>query len=183
MSKYESRFAGFGGQGIVLAGVILAKAASLQEGKNAVQTQLYGPDSRGGSARCEVVISEEPIHYPKVAKANLLVLMSQEAADVYYFKTKASSLIIYDSGLVQLGTLKEDARHYPIEATRIAESLGNKMAANMVMLGAVSALTGLISLPSLLKTIEKSVPPQAVNLNLNAAKEGYRHLADREGLH
>lgn len=182
MGKYEVRFAGFGGQGIVLAGVILGKTASLHEGKNAVQTQLYGPDSRGGAARCEVVISDDKILYPKVDQADLLVVMSQEATDKFYAETKEAAVIICDSGLVQLPAPKKGTVHYGIEATRLAEGAGNKMAANMVMLGAVAAVTRIVSLPALLKSIEQSVSGKAAEVNKKAAEKGYEIIAAaREG--
>lgn len=180
MPKYEIRFGGFGGQGVVLAGVILAKAASIEEGKNAVQTQLYGPDSRGGAAKSEVVISEEKIDYPKVDKTDLLVLMSQEAAEKYGSEIKDNSIIIYDADLVQLN-LSGSFTPYPVRATKIATDMGNKIAANMVMLGAVSAATNIVSLESLLKIIEASVPAYAKELNMNAAREGFRAVKEIMG--
>lgn len=173
MSKFEVRFGGFGGQGVVLAGVILAKTASLEEGKNAVQTQLYGPDSRGGAAKSEVIISDEKVDYPKVENADLLVLMSQEAAEKYGSDIKEQATIIYDADLVELGQA-DNTVLYPVQATKIAKDLGNKIAANMVMLGAISAATDIVSLDSLLKTIESSVPKHAEELNVNAAREGFK---------
>ena len=176
MNNYEIRFGGFGGQGVVLAGVILAKTASLVEGKNAVQTQLYGPDSRGGAAKSEVIISEKKIDYPKVDQADLLVLMSQEAADKYASEMKKNSLIIYDPELVILN--ESNVQKFPVKAAKIAGNLGNKITANMVMLGAVSAASKIVSLDSLLKIIEESVPKHAIQLNINAAKEGYNALKE-----
>ncbi|GAB6152149.1 2-oxoacid:ferredoxin oxidoreductase subunit gamma [Desulfosporosinus burensis] len=172
MAKYEIRFGGFGGQGVVLAGVVLAKSASLEEGKNAVQTQLYGPDSRGGGARSEVVISEQKVDYPKVGLADLLVLLSQEAAEKYSSELKEEAIIIYDPDLVKLDNGKS-SKQYAVPATKIAQNLGVKIAANMVMLGAVVAASNIVSLESLLKVIASSVPTQAKESNLSAAKEGF----------
>lgn len=172
MNKYEIRFGGFGGQGVVLAGVVLAKSASLEEGKNAVQTQLYGPDSRGGAAKSEVVISDQKIDYPKVGEADLLVLLSQEAAEKYSSDIKEESIIIYDPGLVKLNNAKS-SKLYPVPATKIAQDLGVKIAANMVMLGAVVAAANIVSMESLMKVIANSVPTHAKELNLSAAQEGF----------
>ncbi|MDD3472463.1 MAG: 2-oxoacid:acceptor oxidoreductase family protein, partial [Syntrophaceae bacterium] len=117
--KYEVRLAGFGGQGIILAGHILGKAASLFEKKNAVFTQSYGPEARGGSCSADVVISDETIHYPKVIEPDVLVLMSQGALGTYGNSIKDGGILILDEDLVSLMEEPSGLTVYRAPATRI----------------------------------------------------------------
>lgn len=148
MKRYEARISGSGGQGIILAGIILAEAAGVQEGRQVVQTQSYGPESRGSACKCDVIISDTLVKYPGVRQLDLLVALTQDACDKYAKELKADGILIYDPLLVRK-VPEGVARAYPVEATHIAERLGRKIAANMVALGAVAALAGVVKPESL----------------------------------
>jgi len=175
----EVRISGFGGQGIILAGFILGKAASLYDGKNAVFTQSYGPEARGGASAADLVIAsspDEPVDYPKVQKPHILVAMSQDAYHTYRNTLRENGLLIYDSDLVAVeieGKNEHPGVSFP--ATRLAEQvLGKRLVANIVMLGALSAITSIVSLPALQKSVETSVKKAFVELNLKALQEGFQ---------
>lgn len=165
----EIRIAGFGGQGVVLAGRLLGEAAILA-GKRAVQTQSYGPESRGGAARSEVVVSDQDIDYPKVIKADILVALSQMAFDKYRPAVKENGKIIVDADLVKT----DDAEIFSVPFVKTADSLGKRMVANSVMLGYLVASTGVIAAESMETTIREKVPEHTVELNLEAFRRGIR---------
>ena len=167
--RTEIRIAGFGGQGVVLAGLVLGEAA-IRDGKCAVQTQSYGPESRGGAARSEVVISNQEIDYPKVVEADILVALSQAAFDKYRPFVKENSTIIIDSDLVKA----EEDKIYSVPFTRIADVLGKKVVANSVMLGYLLASTEVISVESMKATIREKVPDHTIALNLKAFNRGIK---------
>ena len=171
--KQEIRLAGFGGQGIVLSGHILGKAATLFERRNAVFTQSYGPEARGGSCSADVVISEGKIHYPKVARPNVLVLMSQCALNTYGELIADYGVMIIDQDLVSLGEEPQNVRVYRVPFTRIAEELGRAIVANIVMLGALAALGGVVTYESLKESVVSSIPAGTEELNLAAFNKGF----------
>jgi 2-oxoglutarate ferredoxin oxidoreductase subunit gamma len=167
--RQEVRLSGFGGQGIVLAGNILGKAVVLHEGRNAVFTQSYGPEARGGACSADVVLSGEIIHYPKVSSPDVLVFMSEEAKNTYGKKIEKGTTVIYDEDLVQAGDLdKQVPRVFSVPATRFAEELGRKMVANIVMLGFLAAVTDVVKHDSLKKAVLSSVPNGTEALNTSA---------------
>jgi 2-oxoglutarate ferredoxin oxidoreductase subunit gamma len=176
MSQHqEIRLAGFGGQGIILSGHILGKAAALFEQKNAVFTQSYGPEARGGSCSADVVISDTTIHYPKVRKPDILVLMSQGALATYGSVISPEGLMILDEDLV---TLKEDPPGitvYRVPFTRIAEELGRSIVANIVMLGALTALGRVATYDSMKESVLSSIPPGTEDLNISAFDKGFEY--------
>ncbi|MHA2621293.1 MAG: 2-oxoacid:acceptor oxidoreductase family protein [bacterium JZ-2024 1] len=181
----EVRISGFGGQGIVLAGYVLGKAASLYDGRNAVLTQSYGPEARGGASAADVVIATSPdetIDYPKVQAPHILVTMSQDAYNTYRKTLRSEGLLIYDSDLVI--PRSENGSAIPgvgFPATRLAEErLGKRIAANIVMLGALAAVSGVVSYEAMKKSVETSVKKQFVDLNLKALELGYEE-AQRMG--
>lgn len=171
--RQEVRLAGFGGQGIILAGYILGKAAALYDGKNAIFTQSYGPEARGGACAAEVIISDEPIDYPMVSRPELLMLMSQEAFTKYGSAAAEGAQLIVDTDLVESASRKDWLRHIP--ATRLAEELGNKMVANVIMLGFFCAITGVVSREALEESVRTTVRPALVELNLSALQTGFNH--------
>ena len=173
--RKEIRLAGFGGQGVILSGLILAVAAGIHEDKEVAQTQSYGPESRGGACRAEVVISDEEIDYIKPMDPDVLVAMSQPALDRYLGEVDSGrAAVLVDSSLVS--KVPEGVAHlYPIPVTDIAEfKLGRKVVANMVMLGALSAITGIVSREGLEAAVKSTVPGKTVDLNLKALEEGYQ---------
>lgn len=173
--RSEVRLAGFGGQGIVLAGYVLGKAVALYGGKNAVFSQSYGPEARGGACAAELIISDGEIDYPMVVRPDVVVLMSQEAFHRYGPQVGAGGTVIMDSDLVQTDTQGE--RIYRAPFTRLAEELGNRIAANMVMLGFLAAATGLVRREALEEAIRTSVRERTVPLNLKACAAGYDYAA------
>jgi 2-oxoglutarate ferredoxin oxidoreductase subunit gamma len=175
--KREVRLAGFGGQGIILSGHILGKAAALFEKKNAVFTQSYGPEARGGACSADVVISGESIHYPKVYRPDLLVIMSQAALATYGGTIQPGGTLILDQDLVSMAETPEGITIYRIPATRIAEELGRRIVANIVMLGAVAAIGGIVTYESMKESVKASIPPGTEDLNIKAFDRGYEYAA------
>jgi 2-oxoglutarate ferredoxin oxidoreductase subunit gamma len=171
MSRFEVRIAGFGGQGVVTAGYVLGQGACLFDGKNATMTQSYGPEARGGACRSEVVVSEEEIDFPRVVKPDLLVAMSQEAYLLYRDDVKDGGTIIADEDLVSPTEESEGVRYFRAPATRTAEALGNRIVANVVMLGVVAAVTKIVSVGAMKKAVEARWP-RFSELNLKALERG-----------
>ncbi len=175
-TRKEVRLAGFGGQGIVLAGNILGKSVALFEGKNAVFTQSYGPEARGGACSADVVISDQAIHYPKVTQPDILVLMSEEAKNTYGGTLDPKTVVLTDENLVREEGIKErTSTLLSIPATLIAEKLGRKMVANIVMLGFLTAVTDIVGREAILKAILSAVPEGTEELNTMAFEKGYQY--------
>jgi 2-oxoglutarate ferredoxin oxidoreductase subunit gamma len=173
--RVEIRFAGFGGQGIIKSGIIVAAAACLFSGKNAVQTQSYGPESRGGACRSEVVISDNEIDFPKVVSPDILVAMSQHAYNEYGESVKAGGTIIIDPDMVPNEMKLKNVKVYRVPATKIAEEVGKKIVANIVMLGAFAAITNVIDKGALKKSIRANVPKGTEEINIQAFEKGYEY--------
>lgn len=170
--RKEVRFTGFGGQGMVVMGYILGKAATVFEGKEATMTQSYGPEARGGASSTQVIISSEKIFYPYVTLCDFLVCMSQEGYEKYRFKIKDNGILIIDEDLVTLESDDKTKKIYSIPATRFAEELGRKVVANTVMLGFFSSFADFVSEEALRKAIATSVPKPTIDLNLRAFDKG-----------
>jgi len=169
--RTEIRFVAFGGQGIILAGVILGEGA-INDGKNAVQTQSYGPESRGGAARSEVIIADEEIDYPMVIKADCLVALSQPGYDRYSTEIKPGATVIVDEDLVDATEHPAAGACYRLPFTKTADKLGNRIVTNIVMLGSVCSITKVINEESLLKAVKTNVPEKFLDLNIKAFAEG-----------
>ncbi len=182
--RFEVRLAGEGGQGMILAGVILAEAAAIHDGLNAVQTQSYGPEARGGASRSEVIIAGGEIDFPKVMAADLLLCMSQEACDRFYSQVKEEGCIVVDSASV---SRIPSHRAIAVPISQIAEEVtGRRITASMVALGLVSGLTGVVTLDALQKAVANRVPAGTEEMNLKALAAGFgeaerlrRHGAER----
>lgn len=173
--RVEIRFAGFGGQGIIKSGIITAAAASIHAGKNAVQTQSYGPESRGGACKSEVVISEEEIDFPKVVEPDILVLMSQHAYIDYVDDVKAGGTVILDPDMIPREKDSKNVKVFHVPATKIAEELGRKIVANIVMLGAFVAITGVLDEKAVKEAVKENIPKGTEELNLAAFQKGYEY--------
>jgi 2-oxoglutarate ferredoxin oxidoreductase subunit gamma len=171
MARQEVRFAGFGGQGLLLAGIILGKAACLYAGKQAAQTQSYGTEARGGASQCNVVIDEKEITYVGVVNPDVFVVMSQEAYDKLIGEIKEGGVVFYDSDLVRI---KENpgARQIPVSSNSAAKDLGRQMVANVVMLGAMVEGTKILNADQVKACLKESVPPGTEGLNLKAFDVG-----------
>ena len=171
--KKEVLLTGFGGQGIVLAGQILGKAASLLDGKESTLTQSYGPEARGGACSAQVIISDSPIHFPYVHNPDILVCMSRGGYEKYGPDLVADGTLIVDQDLVHPGADAAAAGFFAIPATRIAEELGRKMMANIVMLGFVTAVSALASPDAMRRSVSDSVPKGTQQANIAAFDKGY----------
>jgi 2-oxoglutarate ferredoxin oxidoreductase subunit gamma len=168
---YQIQLTGSGGQGLILAGIILAEAA-ITQGKNAIQTQSYGPEARGGSSKAEVILSDEEIDYPKVEHSDFCIAMTQESCDKYAATLKEDGILMVDSTYVT-DTSMVKGKVYSLPITQIArERLGKDMVANMVALGIFIGITQLISQEVLEKAMYGRVPQQSYNLNKQALALG-----------
>ncbi len=170
--RTEIRLAAFGGQGIILSGVIMGEGA-INDGKNAVQTQSYGPESRGGAAKSEIIIADENIDYPMVVEADCLVALSQPGYDKYASEVKPGATVIIDSDLVETEKHPTAGSFYQLPFTKLADELGNRIVANIVMLGSVCAITGIVDKESLLEAVKANVPAKFLDLNVRAFTRGY----------
>ena len=168
--KKEIRICGFGGQGVILSGFIIGKAASVFMDYNSVQSQSYGPEARGGAARSEVIISDEKIGYPRPTGVDLFVAMSQESFDTYRNDLNKDTKIVVDPDLVPKNDIGRSL--YKIHAQKIAEALGNKIVTNIVMVGASTAIFGLLDEEAVKKSVLDSVPKRFLELNEKAYIKG-----------
>jgi len=168
--KREIRIAGFGGQGVILAGFITGKAACVFGPYNAVQSQSYGPEARGGAARSEVIISDERIGYPRPTGVDLFVAMAQEAFNTYRDDLNEGCVIIIDKDLVPNHDIGQPL--YKVRAQKIAEDLGNKIVTNIAMVGIMTGIYDLLDEEAMRKAVLDSVPGRFRDLNLNAFNNG-----------
>lgn len=173
MAQLEIRLSGFGGQGLITAGIILADAA-IKEGRQAVQTQSYGPEARGGASKSEVIISDTTVDYPKVKEPSVLLAMSQEACDKYIDSLRDDGILIVDSYYVKK-VPETRARVYSLPITELArDKLGKVIVANIVALGVTVAITGAVSREALEKAVLSRVPKGTEELNREALALGFQ---------
>ena len=165
------QFCGFGGQGIVLSSVVFGTAAVIRAGLNAVQTQSYGSEARGGECQAELILSDGPIHSPLADRVDILVAMSQLALDRYLDRLSPGGTLIIDPELVEKPD-RSDIQVTQVPATEIASQIGPRIIANMVMLGFLQQATGLMSAGDLYDTIRGNVPRKYLEVNLEAARRG-----------
>ncbi len=179
MDRYEIRLSGAGGQGAILAGIILADAITKADKFNVAQTQSYGPEARGGASKAEVIVSEKVIAYPKVTKADFLLALTDSALKKYLPDLKKTgSLLIDEEVFIQdKDLLPKEVIKIPI--FKIArDQVGKIITANMVALGAMTALFDFIDKGEIEKVIAKRVPTDTVELNLEAFSAGYRFIVE-----
>lgn len=169
--KIEVRISGLGGQGVVLAGQILGRAAAY-DGKNVVQTQSYGAEARGSAAKSEIIISDAKIGFPMVGKCDILIALSQEAAEKNVKDLKEDGTLLIDSSIVK-SVPETKAKAFMIPATQVAEtSCGERLFANIVMLGALTEATHIVSETAMTKAIEDTVAGKNADMNKRAYEEG-----------
>ncbi len=170
--RYEIRLSGEGGQGLVLAGKILAEAAAIYDEKNATQSQSYGPEARGGASRSEVIIADEEIDYPKATRLNLLLAITQEACEKYVKDLLPEGILLVDEEAVER-VPQGSFRIYRVPMVAIAErETGRALVANIVALGIITALTGVVSKAAMEAAIRARVPKGTEELNLKAFHAG-----------
>ena len=178
--SWEVRLSGRGGQGIIFIGIVLAEAA-VTDGLNVVQSQVYGPESRGGASKAEVIISAESISYPKVSRPDVVLVMSQEAADKYARTVKEGGLLVADSTHVhQLPAVKAKVIERPISGTA-RDQLGREQVASAVAAGLLAGLTGMVRTQALRDAIAARAPKGTVDLNLRALEAGLRLASEGYG--
>lgn len=176
--KMEIRLAGSGGQGLVLAGIILAEAAILYDAKNAVNTQSYGPEARGGASKSEVVICESDIDYPKCEQVDVMLCLNQESLDKYLSDLKKGGMLILDDELCEQVSEDEETIICRIPFTALAhDEIGKGFVANIIALGAIGGLTDCVSRQALERAVLGRVPKGTEGLNQKALAVGYREAA------
>jgi len=179
--RKEIIITGFGGQGIVLAGQILGKAASLVDQQESTMTQSYGPEARGGACSAQVIISSSTIHFPYVRNPDILVCLSQEGYNRFHSLLKEAGTVMVDQDLIT-NIEAGPQEFFAVPATRMAEELGNKMMANVVILGFLTAVTGAVSLDAVRATVAETVPARSRENNVAAFNKGYDYgLATLKG--
>ena len=171
--RINIRFAGAGGQGVILASVLLAKGYGLGENYNIAQTQSYGPEARGGAYRAEVVVSDEEIDYMKVDTADVFIALNQVGYDKYIDEVSDDGLVLINSTLVE----SDDPDHYQIPATEIAEEMGKPFVVNIVTPGALTRLLPKVHAPAIEDEIRKNFPASIAGANLEAFEKGYAHMS------
>ena len=177
MSQRDLTLAGVGGQGSILAGVILGSAAVTYDDKYAVQTQAYSAELRGGFAAAWVIVSDQPIQFPRVARPDILVAQAQDSIDRFAGALKEDGIMIYDSDLIK--TFPETIQNaYAIPATSFArERIQNMIVTNMIMLGALCSATGVVGRKALESAIADAVPESKVKMNYEAFSLGYDNVS------
>ncbi|RLC26180.1 MAG: 2-oxoacid:ferredoxin oxidoreductase subunit gamma [Deltaproteobacteria bacterium] len=174
-------FSGSGGQGIITAAIILAESAAIHEGLNAVQTQAYGPEARGGASRADVVISTGPIHYPKVIHPHILICLTQSAYDRFSPIIRPGGLLITDNRYVK-PQRKVAARQEGLDMFQaVMDRIGKPVVFNICVLGALIGMTGLVRPGSVLTVLEKRVPPEFLDINREALETGLALSGERPG--
>jgi 2-oxoglutarate ferredoxin oxidoreductase subunit gamma len=175
MTTTEIRFSGFGGQGIIRCALISGKALSLYDGLNASMNQSFGPEARGSACASQLVVSAERVLYPYITNPHILVSMSQEAYDKYEPELREDGLLIIDTDLVKPKPIRGKIKMFAIPSTRFAEELGNRIIANLVMLGFFTAVTKVVTADAMKKALPGLVPDRFLDLNIRAFDKGYEY--------
>lgn len=180
MERTEFRLTGSGGQGVIMLGVILADCA-IKEGHNAIQSQSYGPEARGGASKCEVILGEKEINFPKVQRPNLLLALTQDAADKYAHNLNKECLVIIDESVeLSSNTGSDTIIKLPILVTA-RDKVGKDITANIVALGAINQLMNLFDDEHLFEVILDHVPKGTEVLNRRALDAGIQIVKDYHG--
>jgi len=174
MKTTEIKVGGLGGQGVILAGMIIGRGATIFDDKFATLTQAFGPEARGSACSAQVIVADEPIEYPYVTRPDILVIMSREACTRFVPEISPTGTLVYESDLVTPpDNLPFDVQAYGVPATRLAEELRKRMVANIVMVGFFAAVTDVVHRDALRQSVEASVPTGTEELNLLAFDNGY----------
>ncbi|RCW54636.1 MULTISPECIES: 2-oxoacid:acceptor oxidoreductase family protein [Halanaerobium] len=182
MNRYEIRLSGAGGQGMILAGKILAEAGVMVDNLNISQSQSYGPESRGGASRSEIVFDEDQIDFPKVIKPDLLVCLTQESFDQYGSDLKSYGVIIVDSR-IDISAVRQEFKDnvYQLNILDLAaRKIGEEISANMIVLGVISRIIqNKIPVEFIKKAIIEKVPPETIDINMEAFDLGFDLKLDK----
>ncbi len=175
MSDIEIKIGGLGGQGVILTGIIIGKAATIYDNKYATMIQSFGPEARGSSCSAQLIISDNQILYPYVTKPNILMVMSQDAYNRFYPEMHEDGHLLIEAELVETKNINPKTKLDSIPATRLAEELGRRLIVNIVMLGFFAAKTSIINADAIRKAVLDSVPSGTEELNLQAFDKGYQY--------
>jgi 2-oxoglutarate ferredoxin oxidoreductase subunit gamma len=175
MATTEIKIGGLGGQGVILAGMIIGKAAALFDKKDATLTQAFGPEARGSACSAQVIVSDGKILYPYVTHPDLMVVLSQDAYLRFVPELKPDGVLIIEQDLVKPTGLPKSTKVFGVPATRIAEELGRKMVLNIVVVGFFAAVTKLVHVDAMRQAVKASVPGGTEDLNLKAFDRGYEY--------
>jgi 2-oxoglutarate ferredoxin oxidoreductase subunit gamma len=175
MTRTEIKIGGFGGQGVILSGYIIGRAASIYDNMYATMIQAFGPEARGSACSAQIIVSSTPIDYPYIVSPSIMVVMSQEAYSRFSPELTRGGILITEEELVIPHNLRKDVKHFSIPATRIAEELGKKLVLNIVMMGFMTAVTNLLASEAVRKAVTASVPKGTEELNLRAFEGGYKY--------
>ncbi len=174
----DIRFSGFGGQGIIRCALIAGKALNIYGGKFATMNQAIGPEARGGACSSQLVVSDERVLYPYIQQPDILVAMSQEAYHKYYGELKKGGTLIIDEDLVKPKEIPKGVKFFMVPSTRFAEELGNRIFANLVMMGFFTAVTGITTAEVMKKALPGLVPDRFLDKNFDAFDKGYDYGVD-----
>ena len=169
----DIRFSGFGGQGIVRCALIAGKALNIYGGKYATMTQNFGPEARGGACSSQLVVSDDRVLYPYIQSPDILISMSQEAYDKYHVDLRAGATLIIDEDLVKPKEVPKGVKFFMVPSTRFAEELGNRIFANLVMMGFFTAVSGITTAEVMKKALPGLVPDRFLDKNFNAFDKGF----------
>ncbi|GAB4314108.1 MAG: 2-oxoacid:ferredoxin oxidoreductase subunit gamma [Candidatus Zixiibacteriota bacterium] len=176
MSRTDIKIAGFGGQGVILAGIIIGKAASIFDDQYATMIQSFGPEARGSACSAQVIIDREEIAYPYVKSPKILVTMNQDAFKLFAPHLPEDGMLIYEEDIVEpTGISLPEDRMFGVPATRIAEEVGRTIVLNVVMIGFFAAVTGALTFESVERAVRDSIPAGTEAINLDALSRGYEY--------
>jgi len=176
MARVEIRIAGLGGQGVILSGILLGRAASIHDGRHATLIQAFGPEARGSACSAQVTIDDAPVDYPYVRRPDILVVMSPDAYQTFASQVKPGGILLYEEDLVTPGPgLPEGVRRYGVPATRIAEELGRRLVLNIVMVGFFVGVTRVVSPEAAEQALMALVPRGTESLNRSAFQKGLEY--------
>jgi len=182
MALHQIRVAGLGGQGVIMAGMIVGRACSLYDHKEASLTQSFGPEARGSACSAQVVLSDDKILYPYLTRADILVAMSQEAFEKFKKNIDTDATILVEEDFVKVSDVPDGVKVHAIPSTRLAEEIGRRLVSNIVMVGFFTAVTKLISNEAARRAVKDLVPRGTEDLNLIAYDRGYEYgLKSLEG--
>ena len=175
MARVEIKIGGFGGQGVILSGYIIGRAASIYDDKHSTMIQAFGPEARGSACSAQVIVSPEPIAYPYIVSPEIMIVMSQEAYTKFTPELASGGVLITEEELVLPHNLRKDIKHFSIPATRFAEELGKKLVVNIVMMGFLTAITNVVGKKAMEEAVLASVPKGTEELNVKAFEKGYEY--------
>ena len=182
MPRREIRITGYGGQGVIMTGYILGRAAAIYDGLHATMTQSFGPEARGSACAASLIIDDRFVAYPYLRRTDILIALSREGYEKYAGELKDGGLLVHDQDMVQpRDELHPGVQCFGVPAIRIAEDLGLRIVQNIVVVGFATAVTEIVSKEAATQAVESSVPAATVDLNLQAFERGYAHFDSQGG--